>query len=53
MLTGRDPEPLTQSSPSEVEINVSDKLDKLVQSLTAQDHKERPASAAEVKAGFE
>ncbi|MBP6746829.1 serine/threonine protein kinase [bacterium] len=49
MLTGRDPEPLTQSSVREVEIHVSDKLDKLVQSLTAQDHKERPASAADVK----
>jgi serine/threonine-protein kinase len=49
MLTGHDPEPLTQSSVREVEINVTDKLDKLVQSLTAQDHKERPASAAEVK----
>lgn len=49
MLTGRDPEPLTQSSPSEIERHVSEKLDKLVQSLTAQDHKARPASAAEVK----
>lgn len=49
MLTGRDPEPLTQSSPSETEKHVSEKLDKLVQSLTAQDHKARPASAAEVK----
>ena len=49
MLTGRDPEPLTQSSPSETEQHVSEKLDKLVQSLTAQDHKARPASAAEVK----
>lgn len=49
MLTGRDPEPLTQSSPSEIEKHVSEKLDKLVQSLTAQDHKARPASAAEVK----
>lgn len=49
MLTGRDPEPLTQSSPSETEKHVSEKLDKLVQSLTAQDHKARPASAADVK----
>ncbi len=49
MLTGRDPEPLTQSSPSEIEKTVSEKLDKLVQSLTEQDHKARPASAAEVK----
>ncbi len=49
MLTGRDPEPLTQSSPSEIEKHVSEKLDKLVQSLTAQDHKARPASATEVK----
>jgi tRNA A-37 threonylcarbamoyl transferase component Bud32 len=49
MLTGRDPEPLTQSSPSEIEKTVSEKLDKLVQSLTAQDHKARPASAAEAK----
>ena len=49
MLTGRDPEPLTQSSPSEIEKHINEKLDKLVQSLTAQDHKARPASAAEVK----
>ena len=49
MLTGRDPEPLTQSSPSEIERHINEKLDKLVQSLTAQDHKARPASAAEVK----
>lgn len=49
MLTGRDPEPLTQSSPSEIERHVSEKLDKLVQRLTAQDHKARPASAEEVK----
>jgi serine/threonine-protein kinase len=49
MLTGRDPEPLTQSSPCEIESHVSERLEKLVQSLTAQDHKARPASAAEVK----
>ncbi|MFA6210193.1 MAG: serine/threonine-protein kinase [Candidatus Obscuribacterales bacterium] len=49
MLTGRDPEPLTQSSPRDLERNITAKLDELVQTLTAQDLKDRASSAAEVR----
>ncbi|CAN5489338.1 hypothetical protein BH11CYA1_BH11CYA1_23040 [soil metagenome] len=49
MLTGHDPEPLTQASPRAVVPNVSVKLDKIVQNLTAQDLTDRPSTAEEVR----
>ncbi len=49
LLTGRDPEPLSQSSPKQMTASLSTGLDQLVQKLTAQNEEERPVSAAAVK----
>ncbi len=49
LLTGRDPEPLTQSSPKQITASLSADLDQLVQKLTAQSEEERPVSAAAVQ----
>lgn len=47
MLTGKDPEPLTRSSPTG---HSASQLKPLIERLTAQEQGDRPASAAEVKA---
>lgn len=50
LLTGKDPEPLTQVSPRKAGATVSDKLSSLIESLTSQEEEDRPPSAAAVKA---
>ncbi len=49
MLTGQDPEPLSQSSPEILSPSLSAGLNLLVEELTAQDQEQRPGSAAELK----
>jgi serine/threonine protein kinase len=48
LLTGADPEPLTQIFPQQ-KVNISDNLARLIEDLTRQEQENRPESAAAVR----
>lgn len=48
LLTGADPEPLTQIFPQQ-KVNISDNLARLIEDLTQQEQENRPESAAAVR----
>ena len=48
LLTGEDPEPISQSHPAETNKNVSEKLDAIVARATAQDASQRYQKASEI-----
>ncbi|MBS1955683.1 MAG: serine/threonine protein kinase [Cyanobacteria bacterium SZAS-4] len=50
LLTGQDPEPITQSRVRETEAEVSETMDSVIQKCTAADTKARYASVAEIAA---
>ncbi|MCC6976891.1 MAG: serine/threonine protein kinase [Candidatus Melainabacteria bacterium] len=52
LLTAKDPEPLSESSPRELRPDVPDELDKMVLKLTSMEDSERPKSAGEVADEF-
>lgn len=52
LLTAKDPEPLSESSPRELRPDVPDELDKMVLKLTSMEESERPQSAGDVAAEF-
>lgn len=49
LLTGIDPEPITQSNPSEKGIAINQSLNQLIKECTSQIPSERPASAAQIR----
>ena len=52
LLTAKDPEPLSESSPRELRPDVPDELDKMVLKLTSMEESERPQSASVVATEF-
>ena len=52
LLTAKDPEPLSESSPKELRPDVPEALDKMVLQLTSMEEQDRPQTAAAVAERF-